>query len=172
VLTVRILAGFFLLLLGRRLFWLFVAALGFLFGMDLGRELLLGQPYMVVFVIAVLLGFGGALLAYFVQEVAIVVGGFLAGGYIAVAFVSAETGQLGHPFSAAFLVGGLLGAILLYALFDWALIVISSLLGADLVADSLHLHSGFGLAVFLALAVLGMSVQAGSMGPPVRRRRR
>ena len=172
MLTVRILAGFLLLLLGRRLFWAFVAALGFLFGMDLGRELFLGQPHMVVFVIAVLLGFAGALLAYFVQEVAIVIGGFLAGGYVAVAFMSAETGQLGHPFSAAFLVGGVIGAILLYALFDWTLIAISSLLGAAMVVESLHLHSAVGLVVFLALAVLGMSVQAGSMGPAVRRRRR
>jgi hypothetical protein len=59
-------------------------------------------------------------------------------------------------------VGGLIGALLLLTLFNWALIVISSLIGAHLIQSAIVLPPSGSTIVFLGLAVVGMVVQAAS----------
>jgi hypothetical protein len=54
-------------------------------------------------------------------------------------------------------------------LFDLALIVLSSLAGADLVVAALHPGPGTGRLLLIVLAVAGIAVQ---MGITARRRRR
>ena len=63
-----LLVGALLLLLGRRLFWLFIAAAGFITGIELTRLLFPHQPELLGVAIAVLLGLLGAVLAIFVQK--------------------------------------------------------------------------------------------------------
>jgi hypothetical protein len=60
-------------------------------------------------------------------------------------------------------VGGLIGAMLLMFLFDWALIVVSSLIGAHLIQNAIVLPPSGSMIVFLGLAVIGMLVQAASL---------
>jgi hypothetical protein len=79
----RILAGALLLVLGRKLFWLFVAVVGFATGLMLATRFFQTQPEWLQLLIGIGFGLVGALLAYFFQEIAIAVAGFLAGGYIA-----------------------------------------------------------------------------------------
>jgi hypothetical protein len=59
-------------------------------------------------------------------------------------------------------VGGLIGALLLLTLFDWALIVVSSLIGAHLIQDAIVLPPSGLTIVFLGLAVIGILVQVAS----------
>ena len=66
---------------------------------------------------------------------------------------------LGYTFAG----GGLIGAILLLALFDWALIVVSSLIGAHLIQSAIVLPASGSTIVFIGLAVLGILVQAASL---------
>ncbi len=75
--------GLLLLLLGRRLFWLFVAVAGFVVGVQAAPYILPHQSELFLLGIALVLGVIGALLAIFLQKVAIALGGFVAGGYIA-----------------------------------------------------------------------------------------
>ena len=62
-----------------------------------------------------------------------------------------------------FVVGGILGAILILVVFDWALIVVSSLIGAHLIQSAIVLPPSGSTIVFLGLAVIGMLVQAASL---------
>src|SRR5262245_17311349 len=105
--------GLGVLLAGRRLFWLFVAATGFLAGLRAGTHLLAGQPEWVMIAVAVALGLLGALLALFFQWLAIGLAGFVAGAYIGL--VIAELLGVGSTGTAWVIAaaGGVIAAMLL-----------------------------------------------------------
>ena len=77
------LIGAVVLLFGRKLFWLCVAAIGFAAGVELAPHLVHEPSALLSLTIALLLGIIGALLAVFLQKIAIGVLGFLAGGKLA-----------------------------------------------------------------------------------------
>ena len=58
-----------------------------------------------------------------------------------------------------FVLGGIVGALLLLALFDWALIFFSAIEGARLIAGSIHLPTTGATVLVVALAVFGIFVQ-------------
>jgi hypothetical protein len=154
--------GIALLLFGRRLFWLFLAGTGFAVGAALSAVFLKGQSESVQLGAAVVLGVLGALVAFKAQKIAVGLGGFLAGAYIGNALWT--TFQFPVPGWVAPIVGGVVGAILLAALFNWALIALSSLLGAALVYQNVTLAPPWPVVVFLGLLVLGLSVQSRQYG--------
>ena len=154
-----ILVGILLLALGRKLFWLFVAAIGFMVGTDLARQYL---PHAADWVLIVGLVFGllGAVLAMAVQKVAVSVAGFLAGGYFLMSV--ARTWAVHAPGATtwvAFVVGGILGALLMIFLFNWALIVFSSISGAHLIVPVLSNDPTVAFWIFVGLVVVGCIVQ-------------
>ena len=59
----------------------------------------------------------------------------------------------------AYLIGGIIGLLLVIFLFDWAIITLSSLAGASLITQALLLPSGLGGVVFLALVIVGVVIQ-------------
>jgi hypothetical protein len=59
-----------------------------------------------------------------------------------------------------FVIGGIIGAILVSVLFDWALIVLSSLAGAAIITQALALSGAVGIGVILALTAVGVIIQA------------
>ena len=77
-----ILVGLVLLGYGRRLYWAFVAGVGFLTGLALGPRLLPGQPEWMILTAALVLALAGAVLAVVVKKLVIAVIGFFAGGGI------------------------------------------------------------------------------------------
>lgn len=164
-----IIVGSLLLLLGRRLFWLFVAAGGFLLGVMAAPYILPHQGDIFTLVVAGLLGIIGALLAIFVQKVAIAIGGFVAGGYLGAVLGAPLLGGVGAAYPGAwicFLVGGLLGALLMMVFFNWALIILSSLQGAHMIIRGLPTFRTFPLLrrhhpiLFVVLAIIGVVIQA------------
>ena len=154
----RIIAGILLLFLGRKLFWLFVGVIGFVAGMTFGTQFFAGQPEWVVLVVAVISGLIGVFLALFLQRIAVAVAGFLAGALLATNFLSGIS--LSVPPLFPMIIGGIIGAILLSLVFDWALIFLSSATGAALIMQSVHLEPLMGLLAFVVLLILGISVQA------------
>jgi hypothetical protein len=156
----RILAGIGLLVFGRKLFWLFVGLIGFASGMHVATRFFPGQPEWMVLAIALMAGVLGALLALFLQWLAIGLAGFLAGGYIVVRLLHVSGLTTGDTYWILFLVGGIIGLILIIILFDWALIILSSLVGAGLITESVHVaHSG-GLLLLIVLVIAGILVQS------------
>jgi hypothetical protein len=67
-----------------------------------------------------------------------------------------------------FVIGGILGAILLLVLFDWALILFSSVVGARFIAMAIVLSQTSRTILFILLVVIGIAVQR-SMLSPARR---
>ena len=156
----NILIGVGLLFFGRKAFWLFVAGAGFVAGLALANRLFQGPEWVGV-AIGLVIGLLAALLAVLVQRFAISLAGFLAGGYLAlqflVPFFHLEHGWL--PW-LAFVIGGIVGVILVGMFLDWALISLSSLAGAALIAEALNLQYGIAVVVFVILTVLGVVFQA------------
>jgi hypothetical protein len=161
VIVLRILIGIALLLLGRKLFWLFVAAIGFVVAMDLVVRLFPESATLIAVVAGLAAGVIGALLAIFLQQVAVGLAGFLAGGYIILSLVEAfGLGEMTVLAWVLAIVGGIVGLILALALLDWALIVLSSLSGASLIAQSVDLRRPLTVLVFVVALVVGIVVQA------------
>lgn len=156
--VINLILGSALLMAGRKLFWLFVGVAGFITGMQLATRLWQGLD-----VLAILVGFAVgaifALLAIFLQTIAIGAAGFLAGGYI-LTTVAGIFGANGDTFSwIVYLVGGILGVILVIFLFDWALITLSSLAGAALVIQAFFPRGAVGGALFVILFLSGVLLQ-------------
>jgi hypothetical protein len=59
-----------------------------------------------------------------------------------------------------FIVGGIIFAVLIGVLFEWALIILSSITGATLITQSLRLQAALLLPLFAVLVVTGILVQA------------
>lgn len=159
---IGVVIGAAILLFGRKLFWLFVAALGFAVGIEIAAYFMREPPIWMTLLVALVLGVLGALLAILLQKLAIAVAGFIAGGRIAWALAAAFWVEHAHYRGITFVIGGILGALLLLALFDWVLILLSSIEGAHLVANGIVLPEKGALILFIALAVIGVVVQ-GSM---------
>jgi len=161
-LLISILLGAALLLAGRQLFWLFVAAVGFLYGLEFAPSLFQGSSEVLQLVIALACGLIGALLGIFAQKVAVALAGGLTGGYLAAEFAYGAAWHEHFPV-IAFAIGAIIGAALVLMIFDWALIICSSLAGSALIVPAFHLHQTEGHLLFAVLAVVGILIQAGLM---------
>jgi hypothetical protein len=159
---ISVIVGAAILLFGRKLFWLFVAALGFAVGLEIAAYFMREPPQWLTLVVALGCGIVGALLAILLQKLAIAIAGFIAGGRAAWALAAAFFAEHAHYRGITFVIGGILGALLLLALFDWVLILLSSVEGAHLITTGIGLPEKGTLILFIALAVIGVIVQ-GSM---------
>ena len=162
VAIVGALIGAVILFFGRKLFWLCVAAVGFAAGVEIAPHLVHEPSPLLALAVALVLGLIGALLALFLQKVAVAVLGFLAGGKLAGAIAAAFFVHYAQYSTVIFVIGGVVGAILLLALFDWALIVVSSFIGAYLIQSAIVLPPTGSTLVFIGLAIVGIFVQAAS----------
>ncbi len=155
--------GVVILFFGRRLFWLCVAAVGFAGGVELAPHLVHEPTPLLALSIAVILGLIGALLALFLQKIAVGVAGFLAGGKLAGAIAGAFFVQYAQYYIITFIVGGIVGALLLIMLFDWALIFLSAVVGAHLIQSAVTLPATGNAILFLVLVLVGAAVQASAL---------
>ena len=158
--------GALLLLFGRRLFWLFVGSVGFMVAYRLATENLHVHSPWVRLAAALLVGLGGVVLAIVLQRLAVSLAGFFVGVWAAASFLGIELNmhlgeQLGHGRGLILLAAGIVAALLAVWLFGLALIVLSSLTGAGLLADAAALHDDTTrLLLVLALLVVGVLVQS------------
>jgi hypothetical protein len=174
--------GAVLLVLGRRLFWLFVGIVGFLTVYHLSLEALHVRPFGLRLFLALLAGLFGVLLAIFVQRVAVALAGFLVGVWLAAGFLGLDLAPLlpihagaGHGVGPGVvilvLLAGILAAVLALRLFDVALIVLSALAGAGIIADAARLVGATRTLLLIVLAAVGIAVQAGWTARRTRARR-
>ncbi|CAN5607330.1 hypothetical protein BH20VER1_BH20VER1_30470 [soil metagenome] len=159
---IELVLGGLLLFFGRTLFWVFVGVFGFLAGVRLAPYFFGGQSELILLLIALGFGLAGALLAILVQRLAIVVAGFIAGGYLAFR-VAASAGWTSEPVLhwIVVFIGAVVAAVLVSLLFDWALIVLSALTGAVIISDALPWGRPAEWIVAGVLFVVGVAVQAG-----------
>lgn len=157
---VYIIAGVAMLILGRKLFWLFVGGVGFILGVTLLPRILPGQSETVILTISLIAGLLGAVVAVMLQKVAVGIAGFFAGGYVVYYLIDFLTMDVGQFFWLAVIAGGILGAVLAGSMFDWALILLSSASGAMIIVQSLNLPSPLSIVVLAGLFIVGILMQA------------
>jgi hypothetical protein len=162
---VTLLVGFAVLLLGRRLFWLFVGAAGFAVGLHVAPAVLADSPEWLVVAAALVLGIVGAVLAILFQWLAVGLGGFAAGAQGGLAAASA-LGLEGPWLWAGVFAAGIVVAALVLWLWDPVLILLSALVGGALLTPLIPAPPGARPFVFLGLLVIGIAVQASVLAPP------
>jgi hypothetical protein len=152
-------AGVLLLFFGRKSLWLFVSIVGFLLGMKFAPELLPDQSQSVLLTVSLIAGLLGALLAVLLQKVAVGLAGLVAGGYVVYYLLQMGTISTGEYQWMLILAGALIGAVLAGSLFDWAMILITSVSGAVLIDQGLNLNFAYSYIVIIGLVLLGIIVQ-------------
>lgn len=158
--------GVALLFFGRRLFWLFVAVIGFMAGWYLvlgdGRHAPTGGGLLV----ALLAGLVGLVLALVVQKVAVALAGFFVGAYLVANLLGWALPPLRPSEQLVLLLAGVVAAFLALALFDLALILFSAIAGSGLILDNVHLRLGANVRLLLlvVLAAVGAAFQARWLG--------
>jgi hypothetical protein len=156
-----IVLGVLLLFLGRKIFWLFAGAVAFIFALTfIPKYATLQQP--TLFYIAVAIGVIAATAGVFLQKIVLRGAGFIAGGYVLFGLWENFLPSQSLPWWLPFVIGGVLGALLLSFLFDWAMIILSSLTGAFLIVLALALEKNVQLVLLIVLAILGIVVQVKS----------
>jgi hypothetical protein len=162
---VTLVVGAAVLLLGRRLFWLFLGAVGFAVGLHVARAAFADGPEWLVVVAALVLGVVGAVLAIAFQWLAVGLGG-LAAGVHGVLAAGPGLGLAGSWLWAAAIVAGILLAALALWLWDPVLIVLSALTGAALLAPLIPMSSVAQSWAFIGLLIVGIVVQARVLAAP------
>lgn len=160
-----ILVGLVLLLYGRRLYWAFVAGVGFLTGLALGPHLLPGRPEWMILVVALVLALVGAVFAVVAKKVMIAVIGFFAGGGIGLLLLR-QHGIAGDvPAWIVYVLAGIVGLVLMRIVFEAALILLSSLAGAGLIVAGVErfvtLSPELAFLLIVVAALVGIVMQAG-----------
>jgi len=155
----QVLLGLIVLTTGRKLYWLFVGVIGFIIGISLSRMVFNTESEVALLAIAFAAGVIGALLALFLQRVAVGAAGFLAGGYLLSELANNLDMRFGLSEWIIFLIGGIISVALVAILFDWALIILSSITGASIMVSGFDIQGWFSFTVVLILFIIGMGIQ-------------
>lgn len=163
----QIVLGGLLLIAGRRLYWLLAAGAGFVLGLILVQSLFRDQSDTATLIVALIVAVVFAVLAVVGQKFIIGLVGFVAGGIGLVRILQALNLAPAESMTllsiAIFLVGGIAGAFLMSKLFTLGLIVLSSVIGAEMLLTGLRqvvaVPDGFGTLALVALIALGIVVQ-------------
>jgi hypothetical protein len=154
------LVGAALLFFGRKIFWFFVGAVGFVVGGSFATRFFDASPEWALILIALGVGLVGALLAFVIQKFVVVLAGFAAGGFLLMNITESIGWQSEHFPWIVFVVGGIIGAILISKLFEWAVIVLSSILGAYLIVHQLHTNHTTEPYLLIIFTLFGILFQA------------
>lgn len=159
-LVITLAAGAIILLLGRRLFWLYVGILGFIAGFDLAQIYLVDQPEWIYFSVGVGLGFVASFVAIYLQYIAVGIAGFLSGAYLAASVLQ----HLAIPDASewawiALVVAGIVGTLLFMLVFDTALVFLSAIIGAIVLLTPFGLEPPLHYGLLIGLAAVGVIFQ-------------
>ncbi|HEX7182824.1 MAG TPA: hypothetical protein VF756_13355 [Thermoanaerobaculia bacterium] len=160
-----LLFGGLLLLAGQRLFWLFVGVSGFLAGLQLAMGIAGPDAGWLLVVLPLAGGLLGAGIALFLPRLAAGLAGFWAGALVAMFLFPHDASLLGSGGLSGLggllvFVLGLAGAVMAVWLLDPALVLLSSFLGAAMIANALPIPHLFARMLTLSvLTVIGAGVQ-------------
>lgn len=173
--VIDVLLGLGLLIFGRKLFWFFTGAVGFMAGTAVAVNLFTGMPVWQVGVAGLIVGAVTAVTAVYAQKFAIGLVGFLSGGiFLLRLMVMLEITAVSHIGWLIFIIGGIIGTLCLYWIFDWALLTLSSLAGASLISGAFPFKRFNEAALFIILFILGIAIQISikqQETPPAHQRR-
>jgi uncharacterized membrane protein YoaK (UPF0700 family) len=149
--------GGILLFLGRELNFLFAAAMAALIGYRLTPILPPQWPWWSDYVFMLALAVIAAAIAIINERVGYFLSGFLAGSYFLVEYY--QPGLLTLPF-LPFLVGGVIGSLIMGIFTEWALMLVTCLFGAYYVTNLFTLSPIAQILVGSGLFIIGALTQA------------
>jgi len=156
---ISLLTGVVLLFMGRKFFWLFVGLVGFASGYYAAQHVFALNNVLISLFLSIGLGLLGALMAVFLQRIAILFSGFLAGWY----FTGAVLGFMGSGATNNLwlfaLIGGIIAAVLLSVAFDYVLIVLSAAVGALTIVHTNLFPQNSDFIFLIVLFFLGLIFQ-------------
>jgi hypothetical protein len=155
----KAIAGVAILFFGRKLYWFTVAAVGFFIALELTIRLFEDQSTWLAILLALIVGVIGAVLAITIQRLTIGLLGFVLGGYVLLQASKLIALQLNGWNWLVFILGGVLGVVLLSALFEWTLIGLSAVIGSVLITQSTLIPYDSRWWVFILALLLGLCVQ-------------
>lgn len=157
MLIFTVLIGLALLLIGRQLFWLAVAGLGFILSLNYASQFIQASAQTILF-ISLGIGVIGAILSYTLQRAAASILGFLAGWFLTISLVDYLNLNIDFTTLLA-VVGGLVGIGLISVAYDWSLILLSALSGTALITQSIYFSQQVKIGIFVVLLILGVAIQ-------------
>jgi hypothetical protein len=167
----QIVIGLIEALFGRRLYWVFVALGGFAVGWGLASWVLHDVATWVWVLIGAAAGIVFALLSLKFTRFIVAVAGFFAVGAITIElarWLGAEVANGSSSYWITYAVGGAIGFLVILALFDWALIVLTSLAGAGATATGINYFvpnepRWAQVTIWVAVFAIGVYVQSRSL---------
>ncbi len=164
---ILLLLGTGLVFWGKRLFWVFVAAAGFLFGMSTSQSLMPEEAIWFYLIVGAICGGIAVVLVKLLKNIAFGVGGFVLGAYLADGVLQMMDLNLGSISWVVIILGGAAGAALMLLLFNWALIILSASVGSLLITRSIPGEAPGLQILFIGLIVLGFIAQTRKSQPNV-----
>lgn len=152
--------GGLLLIAGRRLFGLALGVVGFLLGVHVSQRLGLDLSETMRLAVGVALGLVGIVVAFAAKRVATSLAGVLVGGLGALWLAQPWAADLGPWIWALAAFGALVGVSVATILFEAALVLITSWVGAGLLTQGLDPAAGHRVWVFAGFLVIGVVLQA------------
>lgn len=156
MLVVRGIIGAILLFLGRELNFLFAGAMAGLIAFRLTPLLPSNLPSWSDAAFMITIGLIAAIVVLINERLGYFVSGFLAGGFMLIEYFT--PGQMSIPWMI-FVIGGVMGALILGLLTEWALILVSSAIGAAYVLNLFRLDPTAEILVGAGLFIVGALTQ-------------
>jgi len=153
---IRAVVGGVLLFLGRELNFVFAAAMAALISYRLSPLLPAQWPGWSVYAVIGGLALVAAAIAIINQRVGYFLSGFLAGGYFLMEYYAPGVATL--PL-IPFVVGGVIGSLILGLFTEWALMIVTALIGAYYVTDLFRLSYTAKTLIVAGLFVIGALTQ-------------
>lgn len=160
ILILSIIVGIAILVMGRQIFWVFIAGLGFVLGLLFSSQFYDAQFGWQTLVISAGIAIVGALLAYTVQRLAAGIAGLATGWYLSLVVLSYFNLDLGQIETLIPYIVGIIGGILLFIYFDWGVIIASSLAGAAIIISATSLSRNVEFVLLAMLALIGIAIQS------------
>jgi hypothetical protein len=154
--VIRAVIGGVFLFLGRELNFFFAGSMAGLIGLRLTPLLPVHWPVWSHYVFILGVALAAALIVIRRDRIGYFLSGFLVGGYFLVEYY--EPGVLTLPL-LPFLVGGVLGALILGIFTEWALMIVSCLVGAYYLTNMFVLSPTAEILVGSGLFIIGALTQ-------------
>ncbi len=156
MLIVRGVIGGILLFLGHELNFLFAGAMAALLGLRLTWLLPPGWPVWADYAFVIALGVIAAVVVLLNERVGYFISGFLAGGLLLVEYWAPDTMTV--PW-LPFVIGGVIGALVIGLFTDWALILVTAAIGAAYLLNLFVLNPTLEILIGAGLFIVGALTQ-------------
>jgi len=156
---ILVVLGLVLLFLGRKFVWLFVGAVGFVVGVYLSGLFFPAESEMFQLTVALIVGIIFGVLSIFLKKFIIGATGFVIGGYLAYVVLGLIGMEINYLFWLIVFAGGVIGIFLVAVIFDWAIVLLYSIVGAGVLVTVLKLKDWVAFSIFLVLLVAGILFQ-------------